>query len=137
MNRRDLQQLADIRAREAGVLLTNRLYSGAYYLCGYAVECALKACIAKQVRCHDFPDRKLAYDSYTHDLERLAVVAGLKDELELKKDSNQGFERNWMVVIQWSEETRYERTYRERAVNLYKAITDQQDGVLAWLQQYW
>jgi HEPN domain-containing protein len=30
------------------VLLEAGLYAGAYYLAGYAVECALKACIAKK-----------------------------------------------------------------------------------------
>lgn len=35
------------------------LYDGAYYLSGYAVEWALKACIAKNVKRYDFPDRKM------------------------------------------------------------------------------
>jgi HEPN domain-containing protein len=47
MNRADLQQLAELRITEAKVLLDNGFYAGAYYLAGYAVECALKACIAK------------------------------------------------------------------------------------------
>src|SRR5919106_3680906 len=40
--------------------------SGAYYLAGYAVECGLKACIAKQVRRHEFPDRTTVNQSHTH-----------------------------------------------------------------------
>ncbi|MGB7136749.1 MAG: HEPN domain-containing protein [Acidobacteriaceae bacterium] len=58
MNRKDLQSLANTRLREARVLFRAKEFSGAYYLAGYAVECALKACIAKQYRQHDFPDRK-------------------------------------------------------------------------------
>lgn len=50
MKRSDLQKLARIRLKEAKVLLDNRQYSGAYYLSGYVIECALKACIAKQTR---------------------------------------------------------------------------------------
>ena len=46
MNRADFQRLADVRIDEAGVLLAAGRWSGAYYLAGYAVECALKACIA-------------------------------------------------------------------------------------------
>ena len=46
MNRRDLQELTRIRAVEAGTLLDQGMYDGAYYLSGYAVECALKACIS-------------------------------------------------------------------------------------------
>jgi hypothetical protein len=48
VNRAEFQKLADLRAREAGVLLAARCYDGAYYLAGYAVECALKACIVFQ-----------------------------------------------------------------------------------------
>lgn len=48
MNRLDLQNLALARLEEVEVLLNNHKYSGAYYLSGYVIECALKACIAKQ-----------------------------------------------------------------------------------------
>jgi len=34
-------------------------YCGAYYLMGYAIECAFKAAISKQIKEHDFPDKKL------------------------------------------------------------------------------
>lgn len=55
LNRYDLQRLADLRAAEARLLLDNGYWSGAYYLAGYAVECGLKACIARRVREFDFP----------------------------------------------------------------------------------
>jgi HEPN domain-containing protein len=47
MTRKDLQKLAAIRLKEAKLLLAANAPDGAYYLAGYAVECALKACIAK------------------------------------------------------------------------------------------
>jgi len=47
VNRRDLQALSRIRLTEAKALLRLGHYDGAYYLAGYAAECALKACIAK------------------------------------------------------------------------------------------
>jgi hypothetical protein len=56
MNRADLQALADLRVKEATILLDANCFEGAYYLLGYAIECALKACIAKQIKQHDFPD---------------------------------------------------------------------------------
>ena len=49
MNRTDLQQPALTRLAEAKALLAAGFPAGAYYLAGYAVECALKACIAKDV----------------------------------------------------------------------------------------
>jgi HEPN domain-containing protein len=43
LNRRDFQELALVRLNEAKVLLDAGHFDGAYYLAGYAVECALKA----------------------------------------------------------------------------------------------
>lgn len=60
-----------MRLKKVEVLLNNRQYSGAYYLSGYVVECALKACIARQTRKFDFPDKKTVVGSYTHDLKQL------------------------------------------------------------------
>jgi HEPN domain-containing protein len=45
MNRFDSQKLASLRLREAKALLAAGFPEGAYYLAGYAVECALKACL--------------------------------------------------------------------------------------------
>jgi hypothetical protein len=47
MNRNDFQKISRLRVKEAKALLDNGYPAGAYYLMGYAVECALKACIAK------------------------------------------------------------------------------------------
>jgi HEPN domain-containing protein len=63
--RKDFQRLADLRAGEAAFLAKGGREEGAYYLGGFAVECALKACIAKQTRRHDFPaDAKYANKIY-------------------------------------------------------------------------
>lgn len=63
------------------MLLDRRRYDGAYYLAGYVVECALKACIAKGTRRFDFPPRAVQ-DIYTHDLARLLRQAGLEPDLQ-------------------------------------------------------
>ena len=78
MNRIQLQQLAEERRFDAAALIAAGRWSAAYYLAGYAVECALKACIAKQTGLHDFPDKELALKCYTHRIETLVDVAGLK-----------------------------------------------------------
>ncbi|MEG4996854.1 HEPN domain-containing protein [Microcoleus sp. B4-D4] len=136
MNRRDLQNIALTRLKEVEVLLTNRQYSGAYYLSGYIVECALKACIAKQTHKFDFPDKKTVIDSYTHDLAKLVKVAKLDAELtSLLRDPN--FSPRWALVKDWSEESRYEKHNKQKALDVYSAITDPNHGVLQWLQQHW
>jgi len=58
MDRRALQELSRVRLKEARALAAVGLFDGSYYLAGYAVECALKACIAKGTRRFEFPDKK-------------------------------------------------------------------------------
>ncbi len=74
MNRAELQRLANERIQDARALLAARRWSAAYYLAGYAVECALKACIAKLMKAEDFPDKSFAEKCWTHDLDRLVVL---------------------------------------------------------------
>ncbi len=109
MERRDFQQIAALRLKETQALLRARQYSGAYYLGGYVVECALKACIARQTRRYAFPDKELVSKSYTHDLTRLIDAANLKDELAAERRSNAAFDANWKTVILWTEQSRYAR----------------------------
>jgi HEPN domain-containing protein len=138
MNRGIFQQISEIRKRDAVTLLKARQYSGAYYLIGYAVECALKACVAKQVRRYDFPDRKLANEVFTHDLEKLMSLAGLAQELKKEMDANKPLELNWAVVKDWSESSRYEiGTTEAQARDLYSACTARRDGVLNWIKRRW
>jgi hypothetical protein len=75
VNRRDFQLLSAVRLKEAKALLKARFPDGAYYLAGYSVECAHKACIAKSTNRHDFPDKKRANESYTHNLTHLVLTA--------------------------------------------------------------
>lgn len=136
MNRQDLQNLALTRLEEVEVLLNNHKYSGVYYLSGYVIECALKACIAKQTQEFDFPDKKTVMDSYTHDLEKLVKVAKLEKQLKsLLNDPD--FSLRWSLVKDWSEESRYQTHNRQEALDIYSAITDPNHGVLQWLQQHW
>ncbi len=139
MNRTDLQQLADVRIAEAGALLQLPvpMPDGAYYLAGYAVECALKACIAKLVYQHDFPDKQLALESYTHDIEELVRVAKLKVLRSADKAVNRIRDQHWDVVKDWNQNSRYVRHSMHDAQKLYAAITDPLNGVLPWIKVHW
>lgn len=136
MNRDDFKEIACIRFEEARVLLDNQRYDGAYYLSGYVIECGLKACIAKRVKEFEFPDKKLANDCYTHNLENLIKTAGLETDLknELKK---QNFKFNWVVVKDWTEESRYQKHLEQVARDIYSAIADQGNGVFEWVKRHW
>ena len=83
LTRRELQVLADLRVKEAAILVKNREEQGGYYLGGYAVECALKACIAKKTKRHEFPPKRKYVDQvYSHELTSLLILAELKHQLE-------------------------------------------------------
>lgn len=137
MNRNDLKQLSLIRLKEARVLLKNENYEGAYYLCGYVIECGLKACIAKKTKRYDFPDKKTVEESYTHDLTRLVKIAGLSIELDKEMKSNPIFGTNWSIVKDWSEASRYEKHTEKEAHDLFSAVANKNHGVLQWLKLHW
>lgn len=117
------------------MLLANGRYAAAFYLAGYVVECGLKACVARQTRQHEFPDKDRVTQSYTHNLEQLRRVSRLPLDEAFRADEI--LERNWSVVRKWKESTRYRLATKEEAEDLMKAIDDPKHGVLPWLQERW
>ena len=137
MNRADFKRLTKERLADAEVLLRNKRYAGAYYLSGYVVECALKACIAKRTRRYDFPQKEFIREVYTHELPKLLKAAGLEAASKAKSLTDPDFEINWNLVIDWSEQDRYIIRDKTRAQDLYSAVSDLNHGVLPWLQLHW
>ena len=138
MNKDDLERLADIRIEEAKVLLVNEKYEGAYYLAGYSIECAIKACIARQVRQYDFQNKDLARKSHEHKLIGLLGVASLKQKLNEEESRDEEFKLNWAVVKDWTVESRYECIIEDvKARDLCQAVSDENSGVLKWLKTFW
>lgn len=135
MNRSELQQLAELRLSEAQVLLDAGRFAGAYYLAGYAIECALKACIAKRTREFDFPEKQTVNRSHTHDLFQLLDVANMDEELAVAVAKNARLGSNWEVVSAWSEASRYKINVDETLARLMlDAVGSEPNGVLAWLR---
>jgi HEPN domain-containing protein len=137
MNRGDLQKLSNARIREAKVLFAAGEYSGAYYLAGYAVECALKACFAKSVRRYDFPEKGRYDKVFTHDLPALVKHAKLNDAFALEVRLNAGFAASWEEVAGWTEASRYSVWTKNQAAALMDAISNRKDGVMPWIKQRW
>jgi hypothetical protein len=137
MNRNDFQQLADIRVKEAKILIDNQCFDGAYYLLGYAVECALKSCISKQFKEHDFPDLQTVRDCYTHSFPKLLRVAALEQNMQNDWRAFPKLQSNWITVTEWSEQVRYQHNITQvMAQELYDAVTENQTGVLSWLKNF-
>lgn len=140
LNRQELQRLADERLADAEVLLGAQRWSGAYYLAGYAVECALKACVLAHIEAHMevlFTEKRFVEKCWTHKIETLVTQAQLSDRLELAEVDNEDLRQNWQVVKDWDEESRYKTKTQQDAEELLAAITDPKAGVLTWLRNLW
>lgn len=119
------------------MLLDQAEWSGAYYLAGYAVECGLKACIARDFGKYRMPDLAVVKESYIHDLERLVNIAKLRAQLDLMMGADRSFAVNWAVVKDWKETSRYATWTESEARDLYGAITQRRHGVFGWVKKHW
>lgn len=139
MNRTELQRLSDERIEDAQTLLAASRWAGAYYLAGYAVECALKACVMAYIERTGviFEDKKYAEKCWTHDIDILVKLAELTDQLDVAKAANPHLKSNWTLVKEWSEVDRYRFATQQRAEKLLDAITNHSSGVLTWIKKYW
>ncbi|MEO6802624.1 MAG: HEPN domain-containing protein [Granulicella sp.] len=137
MNRTDLQRLSNTRIREAKILFEAGEYSGAYYLAGYAVECALKACFAKCVQRYDFPDKNSSGKIFIHRLPELAKFAQLDADLTAARQANSIFSAGWLLACSWTEDSRYSIWTKNEAEAILDAIIRRKDGVLPWIKQRW
>ena len=136
MNRAELQDLSRSRQRESKLLLNSGEWSGAYYIGGYAAECALKACIARRVKRNEFPDRNFGRNVWTHNLVALVTHAGLDPDFRTRI-SDPKFEVNWSIVKDWSENSRYEVRTELETRDFYGALTARKYGVLPWIRTHW
>ena len=134
MNRDELKEISRLRLKEASTLLKAGHYPGSYYLAGYAVECALKACIAKQTKRYDFPDKEFAKKVWVHDLKQLIKLAELEKDMKTNKD----IELNWAVVKDWKVDARYAVNISDvTARDFYSACTAKKNGILSWIKKRW
>jgi len=130
----DLEALAEERLHESQALLDGHKWSGAFYLSGYAIELGLKAIVASQFRANEIPDKKLVLKIWTHDLETLLDLAGLKPTfLEMCRRSPE-FEANWNTVKGWNESARYRRIEESEARAMLEAVSDPGEGIFGWIR---
>lgn len=101
----DLAQIASARLEDAKILLAAGRFDGALYLCGYAVEIALKARICKTLNWAEFPETRGEFrnlESFrTHDLDVLLRLSGLEPAVKQQHFAV------WNLLAVWKVETRY------------------------------
>jgi hypothetical protein len=137
LKRTDLKALAQAKLDDAEILLRHDRYSNSYYLAGYVIELALKACIAAQFVAETIPDKAFVISIYQHSFKALVGAAGLTAELKQQEDADPNFAANFALVAQWSPDVRYESKDAMSAQAMLAAITDTTSGVLPWIMKYW
>lgn len=137
MHRLELQKIALSKLDDAELLFQSERYSNAYYLFGYAAEIALKARIAHRFTAETIPDKRFVQAVYSHDLDALVNLAGLRAELESARKTSPQFDSYWSTVSDWSEGARYDMIDVFNSTAMRDAMVDKKDGVFQWLQSFW
>jgi len=137
LTKNDLEKLAQVRLEDALFLLQANRPSSAYYLAGYAVELALKSCIAKLIQPNTIPDKAFINAIYVHKLDNLLSTAGLRPEFDAEIKADTQFAAHWAIVNNWSEESRYEFWDQISATTLLQSIIDPDHGVFTWVKKHW
>ncbi len=105
ITRSDLRKIARARLKDAEVLLHSRRYDGAIYLCGYAVEIALKARICRTLSWSGYPSTGGEFQHYqtfrTHNLDVLLHLSGVEEKVKTTLLAE------WSAVAAWDPEARY------------------------------
>jgi hypothetical protein len=105
LSRTELKDISKARLKDAKALLQLKRFDGAVYLCGYAVEIALKARICQSLRWTGYPSTRGEFQNYqtfrTHDLDILLHLSGIEARI---KDA---YLPEWSVLSTWDPEARY------------------------------
>jgi HEPN domain-containing protein len=132
--------MAEERLKDAKVLLDGGRWAFAYYVAGYAVECALKACLLKRMVITGWvfdEDVKRVDECRTHEFDKLIRIAGMLDDLKQETRRNAPFLSNWEVVTEWKVTNRYDDKPEGEARKLIAAIIDEPSGVMTWIRNFW
>ncbi len=137
LTRNDLQKLSQVRLDDATYLLHANRPSSAYYLAGYAVELALKACISRLILPNAIPDKAFINAIYVHKFYSLLATSGLQPEFDSDMRMDSEFAAYWAITNNWTEESRYEMHDQIEATSLIQAISEPNHGVFRWLKSHW
>jgi hypothetical protein len=111
-----LRAISEARLQDAIVLLENDRIDGAAYLCGYAVELALKARICITLNWEGFPQTRSEFEDYssfrTHKLDVLLRLSGQEKRIKAEQLDE------WSSVLPWSPEGRYQAVGHSERANI-------------------
>jgi HEPN domain len=100
-----MRRIAQARLHDARALRDRQRYDGAVYLCGYAIEVALKARICQTLRWTGFPATNREFEGKqslrTHDLSLLLELSGVEALIRTR------YLPHWSAVATWTPDLRY------------------------------
>ncbi|MYC29089.1 MAG: HEPN domain-containing protein [Chloroflexi bacterium] len=101
----ELRQMANARLEDARALRNAERYDASMYLCGYAVELALKARICETLNWGEFPEKSGEFRNYqslqTHNLDVLLDFTGIQGRV------NAVYAETWKYLKDWGPNWRY------------------------------
>ena len=101
----DLRLIAKARFKDAMALLKAERHDGCVYICGYAVEIALKARICRHLKWQGYPQSSKEFQNYqsfkTHNFDTLLSLCGVESLIKNK------YLAEWSVAAAWEPEMRY------------------------------
>jgi hypothetical protein len=101
-----LRGMAQERIEDAKILIDGGRWWFGYYVSGYAVECALKACVLAQMVGTGWvflEDEKKLRECRTHDFMRLISIAGMHDPLNARLKRKRGGRRRLCRKLEYRE----------------------------------
>jgi HEPN domain-containing protein len=123
ISRTDLQKMAQAKLEDAEALLQAQRYDSAVYICGYAIELALKARICLVLNWNGYPSNNAEFQKYqsfkTHDLKVLLRLSGTEAIMRNK------YRGEWSAVNAWTPELRYPSvgsTSFQTASSIYRIV---------------
>ena len=120
ISRVELRKISRARLKDAEILYNGKRYDGAVYLCGYAIELALKARVCKALNWSGFPETNNEFKLYssfkTHNFTSLLRLSSIEDKIITH------YFTDWSVVAGWDPESRYNAVGSATAIQAHDMI---------------
>lgn len=122
--------MSEEKLSDANSLHQRGRYDAAIYLCGYAIELALKARISETLGWGQFPSERKDFQGLqsfqTHDLKKLLHLSGI--EGRILRD----FSAEWKTVSTWNSAWRYlpvESTDQTQCAQMLEAVARVREAI--------
>lgn len=127
------KELQERFSRGARELEKAEQFDLAYYLGGYAAECAMKALICRSIPANTFPPKNTSSTHYVHKIETLLGTAGLQKILEFEQSKDGNLKVAFQIIKDWEPDSRYETA--KKAKKECQDFLDSVEVFIKWLEK--